>query len=94
MPRSNLEFCVAVALGILLAQLAKPPFKDMFITFSAVPELLTLVPGGIAEQARWMVGTDWTMNTNYEAVFLNLLLPAAVKHNVKVRSLCITSTLR
>ncbi|QRV87398.1 hypothetical protein RhiJN_15416 [Ceratobasidium sp. AG-Ba] len=73
----------AVALGILLAQLAKPPFKDMFITFSATPELLTLKPGGLAEQARWMIGTDWGMNTNYEAVFLKLLLPTAVENKVK-----------
>ncbi|KAG9079863.1 hypothetical protein FS749_008207, partial [Ceratobasidium sp. UAMH 11750] len=29
----------ALALGILLAQLASPPFKDMFITFSETPEL-------------------------------------------------------
>ncbi|KAG8783680.1 hypothetical protein FRC12_019468 [Ceratobasidium sp. 428] len=73
----------AVALGILLAQLAKPPFKDMFITFSATPELLTLQPGGLAEQAQWMVGTDWGMNTNYEAVFLKLLLPTAIENKVK-----------
>ncbi|KAG8722495.1 hypothetical protein FRC08_001551 [Ceratobasidium sp. 394] len=73
----------AVALGILLAQLAKPPFKDMFITFSATPELLTLQSGGLAEQARWMVGTDWGMNTNYEAVFLKLLLPTAIQNKVK-----------
>ncbi|KAG9128338.1 hypothetical protein FRC07_000450 [Ceratobasidium sp. 392] len=73
----------AVALGILLAQLAKPPFKDMFITFSATPELLTLKPGGLAEQAKWMVGTDWGMNTNYEAVFLKLLLPTAIANKVK-----------
>lgn len=64
----------------------------MFITFSAAPELLTLVPGGLAEQARWMVGTDWGMNTDYEAVFLKLLLPTAVKNNVKVRLLCVPMT--
>ncbi|KAF8607923.1 hypothetical protein BDV93DRAFT_434906, partial [Ceratobasidium sp. AG-I] len=75
--------CIAVALGILLAQLAKPPFKDMFITFSAAPKLLTLVPGGLAKQARWMVRTDWGMNTDYEAVFLKLILPTAMKSNVK-----------
>ncbi|KAG9090252.1 hypothetical protein FRC06_001158, partial [Ceratobasidium sp. 370] len=82
-PLSNHESSPAVALGILLAQLAKPPFKDMFITFSATPELLTLQPGGLAEQARWMVGTDWGMNTNYEAVFLKLLLPTAIQNKVK-----------
>ncbi|KAG8708398.1 hypothetical protein FRC09_001273 [Ceratobasidium sp. 395] len=73
----------AVALGLLLAQLAQPPFNNMFITFSAAPELLTLRQKGIAEQARWMVGTKWGMNTDYEAVFLKPLLPTAVKHKIK-----------
>ncbi|KAG9091406.1 hypothetical protein FRC07_011861 [Ceratobasidium sp. 392] len=73
----------AVALGLLLAQLAQPPFNNMFITFSESPELLTLKPGGLAEQARWMSGTRWGMNTDYEAVFLKLLLPTAIKHKIK-----------
>ncbi|CAE6463855.1 unnamed protein product [Rhizoctonia solani] len=73
----------AVSLGLVLAALAKPPFNNMFITFSATPELLTIPPGGLVDQAKWMVGTNWGMNTDYEAVFLKLLLPAAVKNKVK-----------
>jgi hypothetical protein len=76
--------CSAVALGLVLATLAKPPFNNMFITFSATPELLTIPPGGLVDQARWMVRTDWGMNTDYEAVFLKLILPSAVQNNVKV----------
>lgn len=83
---SNCRPCIAVALGILLAHLAKPPFKNMFITFSERPELLTLAPGGLVEQAHRMVRTHWTMNTNYEAVFLRLILSTAVKEKAKVRS--------
>ncbi|KAG8742608.1 hypothetical protein FRC10_001206 [Ceratobasidium sp. 414] len=73
----------AVALGLLLAQLAQPPFKNMFITFSATPKLWTVQPGGLAEQARQMVRAEWGMNTNYEAVFLDLLLPIALKNKIK-----------
>ncbi|KAH7343728.1 hypothetical protein B0J17DRAFT_643697 [Rhizoctonia solani] len=73
----------AVSLGLILAALAKPPFNNMFITFSATPELLTVPPGGLVDQAKWMVGTDWGGNTDYEAVFLKLILPAAVKNNIK-----------
>ncbi|KAG8693544.1 hypothetical protein FRC08_009045 [Ceratobasidium sp. 394] len=73
----------AVALGLLLAQLAQPPFKDMFITFSDTPKFWAVKPGGLAAQARQMARADWGMNTNYEAVFLKLLLPAAIKHKVK-----------
>ncbi|CAE6397865.1 unnamed protein product [Rhizoctonia solani] len=73
----------AVALGLVLAALAKPPFNNMFITFSATPELLAIPPGGLVDQAKWMVHTDWGMNTDYEAVFLKLILPAAVENKVK-----------
>ncbi|KDN48133.1 hypothetical protein RSAG8_03149, partial [Rhizoctonia solani AG-8 WAC10335] len=73
----------AVALGLALAALAKPPFNNMFVTFSSTPELLTVPPGGIADQAKWMVRTNWEMNTDYEAVFLKLILPAAVQNKVK-----------
>ncbi|KAG8691698.1 hypothetical protein FRC11_012449 [Ceratobasidium sp. 423] len=73
----------AVSLGLLLAALAKPPFNDMFITFSASPELLTVPAGGLADQARWMDRTNWQMNTDYEAVFLKLMLPAAIRNKVK-----------
>ncbi|CAE6412739.1 unnamed protein product [Rhizoctonia solani] len=73
----------AVALGLVLAALAKPPFNNMTITFSATPQLLTIPAGGLVEQARWMVRTDWGMNTDYEAVFLKLILPAAIENKVK-----------
>ncbi|KAF8500781.1 hypothetical protein F5888DRAFT_1793214 [Russula emetica] len=56
----------AVALSMTLAQLAKPPFSNIFITFSAKPEIVT----------------RWGMNTNLHAVFVSLLLPLAVKHHV------------
>ncbi|CAE6523541.1 unnamed protein product [Rhizoctonia solani] len=73
----------AVSLGLVLAALAKPPFNNMFITFSVTPELLTVPPGGLVDQAKWMVGADWGGNTDYEAVFLKLILPAAVENKVK-----------
>ncbi|CAE6467452.1 unnamed protein product [Rhizoctonia solani] len=73
----------AVSLGLILAALAKPPFNNMFITFSATPELLTVPPGGLVDQAKWMVGTDWGGNTDYEAVFLKLILPAAIENKIK-----------
>ncbi|KAG8736440.1 hypothetical protein FRC12_017596 [Ceratobasidium sp. 428] len=73
----------AVALGILLSELASPPFDNTFVTFSANPKLLALPPAGLTEKALWMGGAEWTMNTNYEAVFLRLLLPAAVQNQIK-----------
>lgn len=69
---------------MVLAQTASPPFNNGFITFSACPEFVQLDPSdGLAEMANRMVSSAWEMNTDFEAVFLKLLLPLAQKHQVK-----------
>ncbi|KAF3225081.1 hypothetical protein TWF106_002961 [Orbilia oligospora] len=74
----------ALAMSILLATLAKPPFDKGFITFSANPEYVKLNElAGMANNMRKMVGTSWSMNTDLQKVFTELLLPLAKKHNVK-----------
>ncbi|KAI0252129.1 hypothetical protein BJV78DRAFT_1125031 [Lactifluus subvellereus] len=73
----------AVALSMTLAQLARPPFANVFITFSANPEIVVLQEGaGLAANAKAMVKSEWGMNTDLHAVFVRLLLPLAVKHRV------------
>jgi Domain of unknown function (DUF2828) len=73
----------AVALSMVLAQLAKPPFANLFVTFSADPEIVTLREGaGLAANATAMVNSQWGMNTDLHAVFVRLLLPLAVRHRV------------
>jgi hypothetical protein len=73
----------AVALSILIAKMAKPPFQNSFITFSLHPEVVTIDPNqGLGPTAKYMVGTSWEMNTNLQAVFLDLILPLAKKHNI------------
>ncbi|KAI9464967.1 hypothetical protein BJY52DRAFT_1184014 [Lactarius psammicola] len=73
----------AVALSMVLAQLAKPPFANMFITFSANPEIVTLQEGvGVAANVAAMVRSSWGSNTDLHAVFVRLLLPLAVQHRV------------
>jgi hypothetical protein len=73
----------AVALSMTLAQLAKPPFSNIFVTFSARPEIVTLQEGaGLATNAMSMAGSRWGNNTDLHAVFVRLLLPLAVKHCV------------
>lgn len=74
----------ALSLSMVLAQLAKPPFANCFITFSQTPQLVQFNPSeSLTTTARQMVETDWGMNTDFEAVFLKLLLPIAIKHKVK-----------
>ena len=73
----------AVALSMTLAQLAKPPFANIFVTFSSDPALVTIQEGaGLAENAKAMVGSQWGGNTDLHAVFVRLLLPLAVRHRV------------
>ncbi|KAH9975635.1 hypothetical protein BJV74DRAFT_967795 [Russula compacta] len=75
----------AVALSLTLAQLAKPPFANVFVTFSADPQIVTLREGaGLAAHATAMAGNSewWGMNTDLHAVFVRLLLPLAVRHRV------------
>ncbi|KAF9515200.1 hypothetical protein BS47DRAFT_1342097 [Hydnum rufescens UP504] len=74
----------AVALSIVVAKLARPPFQNTFITFSQSPELIQLNPThSLSKIAQHMVSTNWDMNTDLQAVFLRLILPLAIKHKVK-----------
>ncbi|CAL1711833.1 unnamed protein product [Somion occarium] len=82
--KSVLPIYPAIALSLVLAQIAKPPFSNAFITFSAHPEFVELDPSaGLVDAFSRIQRADCGMNTNYEAVFLKLLLPLAIKHNVK-----------
>jgi len=76
----------SVALTLVLAQLAKPPWNNTFITFSANPELVTLKTtsqANLVEAVHELESASWGMNTDFDAVFLKLLLPMAKKHNLK-----------
>ncbi|KAI0057785.1 hypothetical protein BV25DRAFT_1830699 [Artomyces pyxidatus] len=73
----------AIALSYILAQVARPPFANTFITFSAHPEVVVLDPArGLGENVRKMAKSSWSMNTDLHAVFMDLLLPLAKAHNV------------
>ncbi|KAJ7662973.1 hypothetical protein B0H17DRAFT_1171606 [Mycena rosella] len=74
----------AVALSLLLAQLAKPPFNGGFITFSNKPEFVRLDPAkSLRDTVQDMVTTHWEFNTDLNAVFLRLILPLAVKNKLR-----------
>ncbi|KAJ6561690.1 hypothetical protein B0H19DRAFT_1142314 [Mycena capillaripes] len=74
----------SVALSLLLAQLARPPFNGGFITFSADPQFVRLDPAAsLYETIMRMNDAEWGMNTDIQAVFLRLLLPLAIQHKVK-----------
>ena len=76
----------ALSLSLLVARLAQPPFNDSFITFSAKPEFVTLDPESrrvsLGATIDGMSNANWQMNTDFNAIFLKLILPLAIQHNV------------
>lgn len=74
----------AISLSLVLSQLVKPPFNNSFITFSHHPKFHTLDPSiGLVDMVWNMSHADWEMNTDLNAVFLDLILPLALEHQVK-----------
>ncbi|KAF4620909.1 hypothetical protein D9613_001072 [Agrocybe pediades] len=74
----------AVALSLVLASLSKPPFAGGFITFSATPSFKQVdLTKPLGEQVFGFESDDWGMTTNLSSVFLDLLLPIAIKNKVK-----------
>ena len=74
----------AVSLSLVLASLAKPPFSGGFITFSANPQFVTLdLSQKLSKQVDRIADSKWGTNTNFSSVFLDLLLPLAVKNQIK-----------
>lgn len=71
---------IAVSLGIYLADKNLGKFKDVFMTFSAQPELVKL-SGDVVAKANRMVKSDWQMNTNLVAA-LDKILEVAVSGSV------------
>jgi len=63
---------VAVSLGLYCADKNTGPFKDMFMTFSERPELLSL-KGGILKKIDQMIRSTWGMSTNLHAAIKNIL---------------------
>ena len=73
----------AVALSLVVSELAKPPFANKCITFSAEPKFVEMTPGTIIERVVELEKGGWGLNTAFDKVFLDLLLPLAIKHNLK-----------
>ncbi|TEB37927.1 hypothetical protein FA13DRAFT_1761377 [Coprinellus micaceus] len=62
-----------------------PPFNSGFISFSEKPQWIALDLEGksLLETVDAMIRSDWGYNTDFNAVFMKLLLPLAKKHNIK-----------
>ncbi|PKI55147.1 hypothetical protein CRG98_024438 [Punica granatum] len=60
---------VSVALGILVSELSKDPWKGKVITFSKSPQLHLIEGDDLAAKSRFMRDMDWGYNTDFQKVF-------------------------
>uniref|UniRef100_A0A0E0QTB1 TROVE domain-containing protein n=1 Tax=Oryza rufipogon TaxID=4529 RepID=A0A0E0QTB1_ORYRU len=67
---------VCVALGVLTSELSEEPWAGRVITFSARPQLHMIKGKTLAEKLRFVQRMDWCMNTNFQAVFDQILRTA------------------
>lgn len=72
----------AVSLGAYIADKARGPFANHFITFSNNPELVKFEGVDIVDKFHRCRRANWSMSTNIQAVF-DLLLDTAKKENVR-----------
>lgn len=73
---------IAISIGLYTAEHNEGLFKNKFITFSYVPELVELKEHwSLRERVANMKTANWAMNTDLIAVF-ELILSAATKHNI------------
>ncbi|KAL7783862.1 hypothetical protein V8C37DRAFT_396709, partial [Trichoderma ceciliae] len=74
----------AIGLSLLVAEVAEPPFGGNFITFHSSPEIKPVdMAKAFHEKVQLIKGASWGMNTDFVAVFENLILPLAVRNNLK-----------
>lgn len=72
---------VAIALGIIAAQLAHPAFRNHAITFETTPKLVELPDGKIVDIVRAVEKMSWGGCTNFEAA-CELILSCAREHKL------------
>ncbi|KAK0614380.1 hypothetical protein B0T14DRAFT_528411 [Immersiella caudata] len=70
----------AIGLSLLIAEVTAPPFGGMFITFSESPTVETVdLTKTFQEKVGALQNSSWGYSTDFEAVFLRLILPMAVE---------------
>jgi hypothetical protein len=74
----------AIGLSLLVAEVTAAPFNGAFITFSRTPTVQSLdLSTSLREKCHSIKTSDWGMNTDFTAVFEDLILPIARANCVK-----------
>jgi len=72
---------ICIALAMYMAERARGPFKDTFLTFTNSAELQKLTGDSITNRYSQLLTADWHGSTNLQSA-VDLVLNTAVKHNV------------
>lgn len=67
---------VCIALGLLVSELCEEPWKGSVITFSMNPQIHKVTGSTLVEKYNSISQMDWGMNTDFQAVFDQILLLA------------------
>jgi len=78
--RSMQPIDLAVSLGLYVAEKGTSEFKDMFVTFDSVPQIVQ-VKGTLSDRLNQVAHASWGGSTNLAAAF-DLILNIALKGNV------------
>jgi hypothetical protein len=74
----------AIGLSLLIAEVTAEPFGGGFISFSETPTYLSVRNHTcLVDKLRYMIGTPWGMNTDFVAVFEDVILPMAISNKLK-----------
>ncbi|KAI4969734.1 hypothetical protein ZWY2020_000648 [Hordeum vulgare] len=83
---SGLPMDVCVSLGLLLSELCDEPWRHRVITFSMRPQLHHVAGDTLWDKAQFIQRMDWQTNTDFQAVF-DQLLHVAVAGNLAPESM-------
>lgn len=72
---------VAIALGLIVSNLAPEPFGKKFITFESEPHVINITGNSLREQVRCAQSAPWGGSTNFVKAF-ELILTMATTFNV------------
>lgn len=71
----------AIGLAIYFAERNQGVYRDLFMTFSANPEILTIKGNTLYEKIMMVKQTPWGMNTDFEAA-MELILETAIQLDI------------
>ncbi|KAI6692244.1 hypothetical protein NL676_019954 [Syzygium grande] len=70
---SGMPMEVSVALGLLVSELSREPWKGKVITFSERPQLHAIQGDDLRSKTEFIESMEWGYNTNFQRVFDRIL---------------------